>query len=211
MTHTILGMLVTPLGLARRTRLVQPPAQRIGVSFAYRLPPPELRHRCFALDAVNMRRIQESWIPLDLEHVDTDTIGRAQHLEIAPNGSLWMAGIAYGELPDEELYLSPACTQRPDGSDLTLDAVALTRHPAQIGMEPVLVLDGTLDRRRDWRLSDRHAGLVERAAIAVKQRTSDQPIVVHDPDADRAEARELERMSDGPLWKRPGGRILRVR
>jgi hypothetical protein len=212
-SSTIIGQVITPLGLARRTRLVQPPAQRIGVSFAYRLPPPVLRHRCFALDALNMRRIQESWIPLDLEHVDTDTIGRVQSLELAPNGSLWMTGIAYGTLPDGPLYLSPQSTQRPDGSDLTLDGVALTRHPAQIELEPVLVLPGTLDRRRDWQLHERHAGIAERAALAVKQRKHDDPLLVVDTDAARAdtrEARELERMSGGQLRHGQPGRVLRV-
>ena len=216
-TRTMIGMLIGPHGgMARQARLVQPELRRIG-PHGYVKPPPELRRTVFALDALRMRSVQREVIRINVDHDHALIVGQVQHVELAANESAWMVGVVHGGLPDGPLYLSPESDSRRDGSDLVVNAVAVCRDPAQICLEPVLVLDGGLERRRDWRLSGRHAAIAERAATIVKRRKYGDPLVVVDTDDARAEAREVRelelemRMSGGPLWHGSAGRVISVR
>jgi hypothetical protein len=210
--QTVIGQVITRDGLARSTSLVQPPIRRVGAGFAYEWPPPELRTRVFRIDAQHMRRTQAPWIGVDLDHDHDLTVGHVEHLELAVNGSLWMAAVIHTQLPDGDLYLSPESTQlRDDDSDLVLDGVAVCRDPAQICMEPITICDGPLAQHRDWRLPNRHATLAERAHATAQRRGYGSPIIVHgiDPPPDRHSS-DIEAPT-GPLWIRPGGPILSVR
>ncbi len=84
-------------------------------------------------------------------------------------------------------------------------------------MGQVAFYEGDLRGHRGWRLPQRHAGLLERAAAAHRSRGWGEPIEVVDADPARAErrTRELEleqRQGMGPIEHSPWvGRVLSVR
>jgi hypothetical protein len=137
---TIIGMVVTRDGHARQTYLHQPEPRRVGLSLAYELPPPETRRRHFTIAALEVRTVQRSWLGISLGHDHGRIIGSVAHLELAPDGSLWMVAEVHGATPEGPVYCSPESTARRDGTDVELDGIALTDNPAQILMEAGVLL-----------------------------------------------------------------------
>lgn len=217
MTVTVFGPLVTADGHARQNYWHQPEPERVG-PLAYRQRPAELRGRHFAIRALEVRAVQRSWIGVNLRHDHDRTIGCVAHLELARDGSLWAVAEVHGAVPEGPVYFSPEWSERRDGRDVLLDGAAITPSPAQILLEPLTVLDGELGEHRHWRLPERHAAMVERAAKAKRGRRGwDDPLVVFDADPDRAERRAHAsamsmRRGVGPIERSAHhGRILNVR
>jgi hypothetical protein len=215
---TIVGVLVTADGMASQRYLHQPEPERVGFSLAYRLPPSVMRTRSFAVDALQVRTVQRSFVAVDIEHIPGSAVGQCEHLELRQDGSLWATLTVYGQLPESPLFLSPEIRTRSDGTDLRVERVALTGRPAQVCMQPVRVFPG-LDRHRDWQaqVPPHLRDMVTRARDVARRRRSDEPLVVFDADVRRGDRREaaevglLERRAGGELWRSaPHAGVLRV-
>jgi hypothetical protein len=86
MTNVVIGQVITADGMARQSYLHTPPLQRAGeFSIAGVQPPPVPRTRYFALNALETRTVQRSYIPIDINH--DEVVGHVEHLEPCGDGA----------------------------------------------------------------------------------------------------------------------------
>jgi hypothetical protein len=105
----------------------------------------EHRRRSFAAPADGYRDQQPSRIGVDIEHVGS-IIGEVVHLE-RDQGGLWAVCESHVDAlldVDRPVYFSVEIDAARDGTDIVLEALTLTEHPATVGQLPVAFIPGEL-------------------------------------------------------------------
>jgi hypothetical protein len=190
---------------------------------------PELRWDHWALPPEGYRRSQPARIPVNVAHDRGRRIGHVAALEHDHRSGLW-ATLALDDCNKNTLlqlssgtwYLSAETDALPSGaggyrSDAVLNGLGLVRHPAQTGIDPVVLLAGKLGpyelRSSAWfHLRGPHLERLQRAHDDRRAR-GDGPIWIIEtgvPHAERGSAYEYRRPT-GALEYGPRGRVLSVR
>jgi hypothetical protein len=226
MSQTIFGPVLDELGHGLQRILTQGPER------------PEVRTRSWALPASQVRDVQGARIRVDRDH-DGDWCGEVLHLERRRgSGLMAVASVSDDVVPavyvrvgeerkavEVPLYFSASWSATPDYRDVTIESLALTCSPAQVGLRPLTFLRGGLDypgAERRWQLDGAARELLGRAAYSARERHSGAPIVIYDEEGERVElvaegtwryGSELysERRERDGTFTDPAGRPLRWR
>jgi hypothetical protein len=185
----------------------------------------ELGHRhgrSSAVSALQVRHQQPSDIPLNVEHGDLE-IGQVVGLHRRHNVLLAVCEADADELlnADVSIYYSAETNTAVDGSDVVVEAIALTAAPAAVAIQPVQMYRGTVAEAvfrtnfgRDdyWRKEILQQTLEER----YKRRAGDAVYISYPPVAEqRHVSSDLEGQAPrrGPVrwWAPHPGSIISVR
>jgi hypothetical protein len=186
---------------------------------------PQLYVNAWATPADLVRRTQPARIPIDYAH-DENWLGEVVDLQLRGR-FLWCIAHLKSQPPEWAgpwFWSAKSNARESDGGDAVIEAVALTTHPRQIALRqhPLRFYDGALDYREAagrWQLDPFQKQLLTRAAASRSDRRAsgrDAPIIVGEPDRERAYERAMRERSHGELammaeddqWsRRPPGRM----
>jgi HK97 family phage prohead protease len=195
------GEFLTKLGHARKTVMLEDNRSPIGV---------REERLIWAMPASKPRPRQAGLIGVNVGHDQSRRVGLLEHLERAPNGSMYAVATidVDAALPEGPLFWSPEI----GASGLFIDGGALTTFPAQICMSEIELAPGRLhDRyeRSKMKLTPLHKEIVERAAAQHRQLGDE--LLIRDVAAERERAK-LARWTTAPVYEfAPPSRKLELR
>lgn len=150
-----------------------------------------IRRDTWATPASEVRSLQSTRIPVNVEHRASRTVGEAIYLERSQRGLVAVAHVDDSLDPYGELYWSAETVHNRHGdADVELTALGIVESTAQIGLRPLRVLHGALDYRgaaERWTLEPSERALLERATVAHLQRRAGEPLLVVDAAAQRSD------------------------
>jgi HK97 family phage prohead protease len=131
---TIVGVVADSLGFQQH--LVTVPYHGPGRNF-------DVERRFSALSSLEYRSVLAPRVPCDLEH--GPVLGELKFAERTRDDKI----IAVCEIDGSQVgegpwYYSPSVTHLPGGADIALEAVAITREPASVGLGPIRAYPGDL-------------------------------------------------------------------